>query len=98
MVSYEVTLEVEPGRLAALEAYMRKKHVPEILATKCFRHIRLDRDSGNRLRTSYQAVSPEALRDYLDHHASHFRADFQAHFPVGVTVSREIWEELKAWP
>jgi hypothetical protein len=38
-VLYEVALEVQPAIASALEAYMRDKHLPEIMATGCFKRI-----------------------------------------------------------
>jgi hypothetical protein len=35
MTTYEVTVEVEPGLIAAFTRYMLEQHLPEILATGC---------------------------------------------------------------
>lgn len=34
MLRYEVTLEVEPTLAAAVETWMRRTHVPEMVATE----------------------------------------------------------------
>jgi hypothetical protein len=98
MVVYEVTLDVEPQFMEALTAYMRREHIPAILATRCFRRIRFDSASPTRVRTSYQAESRPALDRYLQEFSPHYRADFQARFPQGVVATREIWTEQEAWP
>lgn len=97
MVHYEVTVEAVPALADALERYMRGTHIPEILATGCFAAIRLQRGDGGRFRTDYAASSRADLDRYLDEHAAPFRADFQARFPDGVSVAREVWTDLEAW-
>jgi hypothetical protein len=97
MILYEVTLQVEPGLAPRIEAYMRGGHIPEILATGCFRRIRFDRASAARFRTSYEADSQTDLDRYLKDHAPRLRAEFQADFPTGVTVTREIWTAQEVW-
>jgi hypothetical protein len=92
-----VTLEVEPGLTDAVSRYMREKHVPEIWATGCFRRIRFDRAGPTTFRTRYEAASPVDLERYLRDHATHFRADFAAHFPAGVSATRAIWSPLADW-
>jgi hypothetical protein len=97
MISYEVTLQVEPRLAAALEEYMRENHIPGIFATGCFRRIRLSLASPNRFRTSYQADRQADLDRYLGEHAPRFRAEFQARFPEGVTLTRETWVQREIW-
>ena len=93
-VRYEVTVEVEPSLAEGFVAYMSGTHIPEIFATGCFRHIRLDRAGPTTFRTAYEAATAEALDRYLQEHTARFRADFVAHFPAGVRVSRTIWTEI----
>jgi hypothetical protein len=97
MISYEVTLQLEPSFAAAVEQYMRHQHIPAIFATGCFRQIRFDRASPARFRTCYQADSRADIDRYLRDHAAKFRAEFQADFPEGVTATREIWTEQEVW-
>jgi hypothetical protein len=97
MVFYEVTLQVVPALAERVAEHMRGTHIPEIFATGCFRRIRFDSASAGRLRTSYQADSQGDLDRYLRDHAPKLRADFQSHFPRGVTLTREVWTEQEAW-
>ena len=97
MVTYEVVLEVEAPLAAALEDYMRRRHIPEILATGCFRRIAFERAGPTRFRTRYEAESQADLDRYLAEHTPRLRADFLAHFPTGVRVSREVWAEVERW-
>ncbi|HEU4697687.1 MAG TPA: DUF4286 family protein [Gemmatimonadales bacterium] len=103
MVTYEVTLDVDPAVAAAVERYMRATHIPEILATGCFAEIRFerqaDREGGGmlRFRTRYRAARRADLDRYLAQHQAHFRTDFLLHVPSGVTVTRAVWEAVEAW-
>jgi hypothetical protein len=96
-ISYEVTLRVDPALAPALEAYMRREHIPAILRTGCFREIRFDQASADVFRTSYRAQTREDLDRYLQDYAPALREDFQTHFPKGVTLSREVWTPLESW-
>lgn len=96
-VLYEVTLEPEAGLGEAVERYLMDRHIPEILATGCFRRIRLDQGADGRLRTTYEAATEADLDRYFREHTGRFRADFAAHFPQGVSVRREVWRARRAW-
>jgi hypothetical protein len=97
MIFYEVTLQLDPGLASSVEEHMRTKHIPAIFATGCFQRIQFDRASAARLRTSYQAGSQAQLDRYLQEHAPRFRAEFQAEFPAGVTMTRETWTQQEVW-
>lgn len=97
MVFYEVTLQVDPGVAARLEDFMRQTHIPVIFRTGCFRKIRFDKASAARFRTSYQADTRADLDRYVKDHAPELRADFQKHFPSGVVLTREVWQQQESW-
>lgn len=97
MIRYEVTVVVREDLRAGFEAYFVSKHIPEILATGCFLDIRFDRGDGGAFRTVYHAATRADLDRYLDEHTARFRADFTAHFPDGVSASRENWTEVQSW-
>lgn len=98
VVRYEVTLDVDPAQAGMVERYMRERHIPEILATRCFQRIRFERSSPTRFRTCYEAGSAADLERYLSRHAEHFRADFRATVGEAARPSREHWTELQHWP
>lgn len=97
MVSYEVTLQVQPALAPAAEEFMRQSHIPAIFATGCFRRIRFSLASPTRFRTSYQADTQADLDRYLREHAPRFRAEVQARFPDGLTITRETWVQREVW-
>jgi hypothetical protein len=94
---YEVLLEAEPGLADVLASYMVERHIPAIFATGCFRRIRFDRAGSATFRTSYEGPAQD-LERYLRDHTAAFRADFNAHFPNGVIVTRITWGSVAAWP
>ncbi len=96
MIRYEVVLEPVPDLAAPLERWMRATHIPQVLATGCFRGVHFDR-SGRRLRTVYEAAARADLERYLAQHADALRRDFARAWPHGVTVAREVWDEVERW-
>ena len=98
VVTYEVTLEVDPEMLEDVERELREHHVPAILATGCFRAVRLDRSADGRLRTTYEAATEPDLQRYLAEHTGRLRAEFSRRFPAGVRVARETWQRVATWP
>ena len=94
MVRYEVVADVAPELVDRYVEYMRSRHFPEILATGCFVRIALDRASSTRFRSRYEARTRADVDRYLAEHTARLRADFAAHFPTGVTLTREVWEEI----
>lgn len=97
MLVYQVRVDIDPEAAEAFEAYMRRRHIPDIHATGCFARIAFRRASPTRFATDYEAASRADLDRYLQDHAAHFRADFLAHFPEGHQVQRDVWESLQAW-
>lgn len=96
-VAYEVTLEVEPGLTEAVYRELIAHHIPAILATACFRSIRLEREGDGRIRTRYEAANRADLDRYLAEHTARFRTEFMGRFPRGVRATRGIWREVEAW-
>ena len=97
MIIYEITVAVEEQIVEAYEKYMQEQHIPDLLATGYFMAAYFTRAAGNRYRVQYHALNPKYLEDYLSNDAERLRADFLAHFPSGVEVSRENWEIVKSW-
>jgi hypothetical protein len=76
---------------------MRERHIPDLLETGFFGGAKLSRADENRYRIQYEARDRKALDEYLKTEAARLRADFLAHFPEGVEVTRENWEVLQVW-
>jgi Domain of unknown function (DUF4286) len=97
MIAYEVTSQVEESLVGRFEQYMRETHIPEVLATGCFQAAVFARSSPGRYRTSYVAGAQADLDRYLERHTAGLRSDFAAHFPKGVSLSREVWVAVERW-
>ncbi len=97
MVIYEITAVVEPSLVSQYEQYMLTRHIPNLLATGYFTGASLARSEPGRYRVRYEAATREALDRYLSEHAPRLRADFDAHFPTGVQLTREVWETVQVW-
>lgn len=97
MIVYEVSLDAEPALASAVEDYMRRRHIPAIFASGCFRRIRFQKAAGHRFRTAYEAETEADLNRYLQEYAPALRAEFVAEFPNGVTIARESWQDREVW-
>jgi hypothetical protein len=97
MIIYEITAIVEPRLVEKYEQYMCERHIPDLLKTGYFSGAAFTCATENRYRIRYEAHSKQALDKYLTRDADRLRADFLAHFPSGVELSREVWEVLQMW-
>lgn len=97
MVTYEVTTTVDSRLVEDYERYMREVHIPDLMATGCFHGAALTRAAEGRYRVRYEAPSEADLDRYLAIHAARLREDFAAHFPEGVSATREVWIAIHRW-
>jgi len=93
MILYEVTVTVAAHLAEDYERYMVGQHIPDVLATGYFVSAEMSR-SGDKYRVSYYTETQDSLDRYLASDTERLRADFAAHFPEGVTVTREIWNVI----
>ncbi len=98
MITYEVTATVRDDLRTRYEVFMRERHIPDVLLTGLFLGAHILRADDGRFRTRYELADRPALERYLATHAARLRADFHAHFPEGVELSRDVWNGLVAWP
>ncbi len=98
MIEYEISARVAPELVPRYEAYMREQHIPALLATGRFEAAHFSRAAAGQYRMRYVAPDRETLERYLAVHAPGLRAEFEARFPAGVTLTRTIWELIQAWP
>ena len=97
MIAYEVTATPEPQLRDAYDDYMRRTHIRDVLATGCFVAARFLSAASGQFRVSYIASTQEDLDRYLAQHAQRLRADFAAHFPSGIALTRDVWNVLEDW-
>ncbi len=93
MITYQVTAIVLPEFVAVFEAYI-PGHLDDVLATGCFTRATLEKSGDGRYRARYEAPDRATLERYFAEHRDRLRADFRAHLPRGVELSRETWDEL----
>lgn len=99
MITYEVTAAVDPALVSRYEHYMQTRHIPDLLATGCFIAATFSRSARpGRYRIRYEAADEAVLERYLSQYATELRAHVDSEFPSGVTLSRENWHILRAWP
>ena len=98
MTTYEITATVREDLCPAYERYMTERHIPDLLATGAFVAASFSRSGPGRYRVRNETLSRDALGVYLVEHAPRLRRHFQDTFPEGVSLQREEWEIIAAWP
>ena len=97
MITYEITTQVRSDLVENYEAYMRDKHISDVLATGLFLSASFSRAGEGRYRIRYEAIDQESLDSYLRDCAGPLRQHFTDHFPEGIELSRENWTVLQQW-
>jgi uncharacterized protein YxeA len=91
MVIYEITAVVDSDLAPEFEVYMAETHISQVLASGYFTSATLSRN-GDKYRVQYEADHLSKIDQYLELRAPILRADFARYFPMGVQLSRDIWE------
>ena len=98
MITYEITAQVRDDLIETYEAYMRDRHIHDVLATGHFASASFARSAKGRYRIRYEAFDEHALDAYLNNDAPALRQHFTDQFPQGIELSRENWTVLEDWP
>jgi hypothetical protein len=88
---------VPPDAREAFVRFQTERHIPDVMASGCFVSAALEEDADGRFRASYEARTAEELERYLRDHAPALRADFAAHAPAGVRLTRATWTTVRRW-
>ncbi|MFA7272278.1 MAG: DUF4286 family protein [Crocinitomicaceae bacterium] len=104
MILYNVTVSIDPAVSDEWVAYMREKHIPEVLETGCFLEARLCRvngeeEGGKTYATTYLCASQELFDHYEQHHAGELRKEFNAKWAgkhASFRTFLDLVEEFKA--
>ncbi len=81
MISYNVTIKVEPDIHEAWVDWMKTKHIPEIMNTGCFTKFQLvkvletDESDGFTYAAQFYAATKEDYERYIDQFATALRQD-----------------------
>ena len=97
MITYEITAQVRPDLVEKYEAYMRDRHISDVLATGFFASASFSRAGEGRYRIRYEAFDQSALDAYLKEFAGGLRKHFNDHFPEGIELTRENWNVIQSW-
>ena len=97
VVTYEITAEVRADLVPSYEAFMRRTHIPDLLATGYFVAASFGRATHGRYRIRYEARDAAALERYLAEHAPRLRAHFDARFGGRIRLAREVWAVIDTW-
>ncbi|QQS42576.1 MAG: DUF4286 family protein [Acidobacteriota bacterium] len=76
---------------------MRRKHIPDVMATRRFVRSEFARSEDGAFRTTYTASDRSELENYLANDAERLREAFAAEFPHSVDVRREVWKSIESW-
>ncbi|MBA2687877.1 MAG: DUF4286 family protein [Gemmatimonadaceae bacterium] len=98
MITYEITSQVRSDLTEAYEAYMRNRHIDDVLGTGYFASASFSRSTEGRYRIRYYAFDQAALDTYLKERAAELRKHFSEQFPEGVELTRENWAVIQYWP
>lgn len=85
MILYNVTVSIDPEIQLEWTRYMTDRHIPEVLATKCFDEctfyrVRAEEEGGLTFAIGYLAPNQAQLDVYLKQYAAALRADFDQHW------------------
>lgn len=101
MILYNVTVNVEKRISKEWLQWMKTKHIPEMMATKCFDSFKLlhletetPDNPGTTYCIQYWCNSKTDLDNYLEKYASSLRASHQKAFPNKFVAFRTILSEI----
>lgn len=78
MVLYNVTISLDPSIELDWLDWMRKSHIPEVLATKCFKEARLSRiNAEEEGGVTYSVMYFSVSQDLYDQYKNEFALDLQ---------------------
>ncbi|MDX2359368.1 MAG: DUF4286 family protein [Crocinitomicaceae bacterium] len=103
MILYNVTVSIDERIHSEWLAWMKSKHVPDVMATGCFVEARISRVHGEEGETSfaisYLCPSEEMYSAYLKNHATALQQEhslkYQGQFAAFRTMLT-VLEEFKA--
>ncbi len=103
-IIYSVTVQVDSALAAEWLGWMRSVHIPEVLATGCFRRCTvgqvLEPRVGHReaFVLEYEATSGEALQEYRARHAEALQRAHTERYAGRFEASRSVRELLAIHP
>lgn len=80
MILYNVTVSIDPAVSDDWLDWMRKQHIPDVMATGCFIESRISRvhgeeDGGMTFAITYLSPDQQKLNEYREVHAPRLQKD-----------------------
>ncbi len=80
MILYNVTVSIDPAVSEDWLDWMRKQHIPDVMATGCFIESRISRvhgeeDGGMTFAITYLSPDQQKLNEYREVHAPRLQKD-----------------------
>lgn len=99
MITYSVTITIQPGIEAEWDEWMKTVHVPDVLRTGCFSECRIHRVLGSESDEpvyvmQYHCRSVEEYHRYRDNFAPALQKDHTDRFAGKFRGSRQLLEEV----
>ena len=100
-ILYNITVKLEPSIKDKWLKWMNEVHVPEVMATACFKSYQISRllgyedDDGITFAIQYEAPSMELLRIYQQEHAADLQSAHQTQFKGKYVAFRSLLEVVK---
>lgn len=101
MFLYNVTVNVDPGQESEWLRWMKKDHLPKMLATNRFYDARIlkllnesQEATGTTFAVQYLAHSLGDIENYLNNEAEALRKDTQDKFGDRIVAFRTVLEEV----
>ena len=103
MILYNITVSIDPAISEDWLDWMRKQHIPDVMATGCFIESRISRvhgeeDGGMTFAITYLSPSQEKLDEYREVHAPRLQKDHSVRYEGRFAAFRtflSVIEEFK---
>ncbi len=99
MIIYNVTVNIDDAAHDEWLVWMKKTHIPEVVATGCFSSgsmykLLVDEQSGTSYSIQYRAPNINAVNLYMEKFAITMRAKAEESFGGKFTAFRTLLEEV----
>lgn len=99
MIIYNVTINIDDDAHDEWLIWMKKVHIPEVVATGCFSSgsmykLLVDEQSGTSYSIQYRAPNMMAVNNYLEKFAPGLRNEVEKKFGGKFTAFRTLLEEV----
>ncbi|MDX1684104.1 MAG: DUF4286 family protein [Saprospiraceae bacterium] len=100
MIIYNVTVKIEPAIREDWETWMKRVHIPDVIATNCFtdaqlRRLLIDEDDGITYSIQYRCRSMTDLEKYQNEHASRLQSEHTERYEGKYVAFRTLMEQME---